>query len=108
MPSQELATLPTAKDQDFEPFWLRHAFPLPYANSEWTTSVRKWRFLYCSDLRVIASMLAGREAGASPASGLSPARQKKRGAVERCAQSESTARPHETTPTRTKSALPPR
>jgi len=27
MPSQELATESTAKDQDFEPFWLRHDLP---------------------------------------------------------------------------------
>jgi hypothetical protein len=27
MPSQELATESTAKDQDFKPFWLRHVFP---------------------------------------------------------------------------------
>src|SRR5882672_9390150 len=33
MPGQELAALPTAEDQDFEPFWLRHARPLPFGNS---------------------------------------------------------------------------
>src|SRR5258708_1785818 len=57
MPGQELAALPTAKDQDFEPFWLRHARPLPFGNSGRTTSVCRWRFLYCSD-PLIALILA--------------------------------------------------
>src|SRR6266849_893601 len=57
-------------------------FPLPYGNSERTTSVCKWRFLYWSDLRVIASILAAGEAGTSSGERALASKTKKRGVLE--------------------------
>src|SRR5206468_7498778 len=56
MPSQELATRSTAKDQDFKPFWLRHAIP-PCADSQRGNvaeirAMEKELFLYRCRLRV--------------------------------------------------------
>src|ERR1700730_931301 len=42
VPSEQLATLSTAEDQDFKPFWLRHELPPRPAPVDGTPR-RKWR-----------------------------------------------------------------
>src|SRR6266849_893600 len=107
MPSQELATLPTAKDQDFEPFWLRHAL----SSSVWELREDNIRMQMAVPLLVRSARYCvdlGRGRGRHLIRRASSRQQDKKARSPGAAgaASESTSRPHETTPTRTKSALP--